>query len=235
MSSGPYFNTELYCRVALYPNQLDNDIYKNLKNNLIKKYQGKCYKSYGLITKIHKISERSEGKLIPEDFSSSVYYNVKFSCRLCRPLKNSFIVAEVIGISQAIVYLRNGDIQIYVLDIKHGVNPNNFVYDERTSALIANIGNNRGKPVEAGDFLKVKVDGVRLEHGESNIVVMGILESLASSKESNDSILQQDNANEDMTPYEDYMAQENDLEQTSENNSDSTESEEKKPKKKKSN
>ncbi len=205
--SGPYFNTELYCKVGLYPNQMDNDIYKNFKQNVIKKYQGKCYKSYGLIVKVHKISERFEGKLIPEDPSASAHYNVKFSCRLCKPLIGSLVVCEVIGISKSIIYLKNGKIDIFILDSKNDVNPNNFVYDERRNALIANIGNNKGKPVENGDFLKVKVLGVKIEHGVNKIVVIGSLESMASEKESNESILQQDDDKEDFQPYDEYVQQ----------------------------
>lgn len=236
--SGPYFNTELYCKVGLYPNQMDNDIYKNLKQNVIKKYQGKCYKSYGLIVKVHKISERSEGKLIPEDTSASAHYNVKFSCRLCKPLINSLIVCEVIGISKSIIYLKNGKIDIFVLDSKNDVNPNNFVYDERRNALIANIGNNKGKPVENGDFLKVKVLGVKIEHGVNKIVVIASLESLASEKESNESILQQDDDKEDFQPYDEYVIQQDkiieDVELTTDSSTDISSSEEKqKPKKKK--
>lgn len=234
--SGPYFNTELYCKVGLYPNQMDNDIYKNLKQNLIKKYQGKCYKSYGLIVKVHKISERSEGKLIPEDTSASAHYNVKFSCRLCKPLMNSLIVCEVVGISKSIIYLKNGKIDIFVLDSKNDVNPNNFVYDERRNALIANIGNNKGKPVENGDFLKVKVLGAKIEHGVNKIVVIGSLESLASEKESNESILQQDDDKEDFQPYDEYVVQQDKLNDDANTVSDSSveeSSSEEKPKKKK--
>lgn len=236
--SGPYFNTELYCKVGLYPNQMDNDIYKNLKQNVIKKFQGKCYKSYGLVVKVHKISERSEGKLIPEDPSASAHYNVKFSCRLCKPLINSLIVSEVVGISKSIIYLKNGKIDIFVLDSKNDVNPNNFVYDERRNALIANIGNDKGKQVENGDFLKIKVLGVKIEHGVNKIVVIGSLESMASEKESNESILQQDDDKEDIQSYTEYVAQNeknDDVSITSsvESSEDETENKEVKPKKKK--
>jgi len=205
--SGPYFNTELYCRVALSPNQMDNDIYKHLKNNLIKKYQGKCYKSYGLIVKIHKINERSAGMLIAEDASASAYYNVKFSCRLCKPLKNSIIVCEVMAISKSIIYLKNDKIDAFVLDSRNDVNPNNFIYDEKRNALIANIGNNQGVPVIEGVFLKVKVQGVRIEHGVNKIVVIGTLESMASQKESNDSIIKRDDDDEDYKNYDEYNKQ----------------------------
>ncbi len=36
---------------------MNNDIYKNLKENIIKKLQGKCYKSFGYISKIYKIEQ----------------------------------------------------------------------------------------------------------------------------------------------------------------------------------
>ena len=45
----PYINTHLHATIGLYPSQFDNDIYKHLKNNLIRKLQGKCYKHYGYI------------------------------------------------------------------------------------------------------------------------------------------------------------------------------------------
>jgi hypothetical protein len=165
---------------------------------------------------------------------------VKFSCRLCKPLINSFIVCEVIGISKSIIYLKNGKIDVFVLDSKNDVNPNNFVYDERRNALIANIGNNKGKPVENGDFLKVKVLGVKIEHGVNKIVVIASLESLASEKESNESILQQDDDKEEYQSYNEYVAQEDSLtdsvDLTSDSIKETSSSEEKpKPKKKKSN
>lgn len=201
--SGPYFNTELYCKVGLYPNQMDNEIYKNLKQNVIDKYEGKCYKSYGLIVKIYKINERSEGKLIPEDTSASAHYNIKFSCKLCKPLINSSIICEVKSISKSIIYLKNGKIEIFILDSKIDVNLNNFIYDERRNALIANIGNNKVKPVENGDFLKVNVLGVKIEDGVNKIIVIGSLENLASTEEINDYISQQDN---DIYNKEDFKA-----------------------------
>ncbi len=57
--SSPYIDTELYSRILIRPQQINNDIYINLKNNLKKKVEKKCNK-YGFITKIYKILDFSE-------------------------------------------------------------------------------------------------------------------------------------------------------------------------------
>ena len=51
--STPYLDSELYSRILIRPQQINNDIYINLKNNLKKKVEKKCNK-YGFITKIYK-------------------------------------------------------------------------------------------------------------------------------------------------------------------------------------
>ena len=50
----PYINTKLYTNVILYPNQMNNDIYKNLKDNLIKSIENKCFIDYGYIIKVYE-------------------------------------------------------------------------------------------------------------------------------------------------------------------------------------
>ena len=112
--SGPYFNTILHSTVTLYPNQMDNDIYKHLKMNLIRKLEGKCFGMYGHISKIYKITDRSEGMLVPEDPNASVVYNIQFSCKLCRPLKDSIIICEVDKINRVMILFRNGPIHIFI-------------------------------------------------------------------------------------------------------------------------
>jgi len=111
------------------------------------------------------------------------------------------------AISKSIIYLKNDKIDAFVLDSRNDVNPNNFIYDEKRNALIANIGNNQGVPVIEGVFLKVKVQGVRIEHGVNKIVVIGTLESMASQKESNDSIIKRDDDDEDYKNYDEYNKQ----------------------------
>jgi len=200
--TAPYFNTNLYTTVSLHPSQMDNDIYKHLKNNLIRKLQGKCYKSYGYIIKIYKIEERSEGKLIAEDNSASASYDVKFSCKLCKPLKNTLIICEIIQINKSIIYLKNGPIHVFILDNGGNINQNNFIYNDRKNVLLANVGNNKGVPVIVGTFVKVKVIDTKIE--TQRIIVLGTMESMATKKESDESIVMRERDDE-FIDYNEYV------------------------------
>ncbi len=205
----PYFKTYLYITVTLHPSQKNNDIYKHLKNNLTRNLQGKCYKSYGHISKIYKIEERRGGTMVPEDSSASATYQVKFSCKLCRPLKNTTIICEVKSINKSLIHVVNGPINVLIFEGHDHINQNNFVYDEKRNALLANIGNGKGIPITPGTYVKVKVINSLLEHGSPKIVVLGTLENLASRKESNDSIMMKENDDSEFVEYNKYVKQEN--------------------------
>jgi DNA-directed RNA polymerase subunit E'/Rpb7 len=219
----PYFNTFLYSTVSLHPSQMTNDIYIHLKNNLIRKLVGKCYKSYGYISKIYKIEERSTGKLIAEDPTASASYDIKFSCKLCRPLKNTVIVCEVIQINKSLIYLRNGPIHVFIFEGSDNINKTNFVYDERRNVLLAVIGNGKGIPVVIGTYIKIKVDDCRIENGSNKIIVLGILESLATKNDIDDSLLIRENDNIPFVEYDEYLTKESEHNNTSSNiNEDDT-------------
>ena len=118
LTSGPYFNTYLYTTLLLRSHQMNNDIYKNLKNNLEKKYLNKCYDSYGYISKIYLIEKYECTGMPPEDPTCSAVFNVKFSCKLCRPLINTNIIATVSDINKEVINLTFGPI-IILLNVKN--------------------------------------------------------------------------------------------------------------------
>ena len=204
----PYFNTYLYTTVTLHPSQMNNDIYKHLKSNLIKSLQGKCYKGYGHISKIYKIEDRRGGNIVAEDSSASATYQVKFSCKLCRPVKNTTIICEVNAINKSLIYLTNGPINVLIFEGHDQINQSNFIYDEKRNALLANIGNGKGVPISVGAHVKIKVVGSLLEHGSQKIIVMGTLENLATKKESDDAIMMKENDDSDYIEYNEYIKQE---------------------------
>jgi len=179
---GPYFNTYLYTNVYLHPSQMDNDIYKHLKNNLIKKVENKCYLNYGFISKVYKIEERTGGRIMPEDPTSSATYDIKFSCKLCRPIVGSTIVCEVEGINKTIVCLKNGPI-IMILS-ESNINMQNFMYDEKRNAWLAIMKNNKGIPIVKGSYVKAIVSAIRIEEKTNKILTLGTLEQIATTEES---------------------------------------------------
>lgn len=201
----PYVNTYLYTKVGLHPSQFDNDIYKHLKNNLTRKLQGKCYKGYGYISKIYKIDEKQGGQIIAEDPSASAIYSVKFSCKICRPLKGTVIVCEVMAINKSIIHLRNGPINVLIFEESGAVNQNNFVFDDKKNVLLAKIGNSQKMPVVVGTHVEIKVAASRIEHNSNRILIMGTLENIASKTAIEESIKQREFDGLSFTNYDDYM------------------------------
>jgi DNA-directed RNA polymerase subunit E'/Rpb7 len=189
---------------------MGNDIYKHLKENLNNKLQGKCYNKYGYISKIYKIEERSGGMLIPEDPMASAVYNVKFSCKLCRPLKGTIIICEVVTINRVLVSLRNGPINVMIFEASGTINKDNFVFDEKRNVLMAYVDKNKKKgiPVVKGTFVKIKIIDVRMEDKSARVIVIGTLESIATKAETEESITTRENDDTDYINYNDYVASE---------------------------
>jgi DNA-directed RNA polymerase subunit E'/Rpb7 len=204
----PYINTHLYSVVGLYPSQFDNEIDKHLKENLIRKLQGKCYKNYGFISRIYKIDERLNGELIAENPFASALYKVKFSCKICRPLKGTIIVCEVVSINKSLIYLKNGPINLLIFEENGSINQNNFIFDDRKNVLIAKIGGGQFLPVVVGTFVEVKITASRLEHNSNRIMVAGTLENIASKKAIAESIEHRENDRFDFVNYDDYIEDE---------------------------
>lgn len=218
----PYFNTTLYANITLHPSQMNNDIYKHLKNNLVDRLQGTCFGSYGYISKIYKIEHRSGGKLVAEDNTASAVYDIKFSCKLCKPLKNTFIVCEIITINKSLIVLKNGPINAFVFEGSN-INKNNFTYDEKRDILLANTEAGKGTPVIVGSFAKIKIGDSKMDG--YRIIVIGTLESMATKQEIDISLKKIESDDIQSMKYEEYVAVENVQEtpqnkDTSDNNSD---------------
>jgi DNA-directed RNA polymerase subunit E'/Rpb7 len=97
----PYKNTIFYTRVRLLPVQMNNELYINLKNNLIKKVEKRCNK-YGYINKVYKILSYSDGTINPEDFNASAVFDIKYSASSCIPVENTKIVVKIEKIGRVI-------------------------------------------------------------------------------------------------------------------------------------
>ena len=107
----PYKNTIFYTRVRLLPVQMNNELYINLKNNLIKKVEKRCNK-YGYINKVFKILTYSDGLINPEDFSGSAVFNIKYSGNACIPIENSKIVVRIEKMNNMAILAKNGPIKV---------------------------------------------------------------------------------------------------------------------------
>ena len=168
----PYINTNLAAQVLLRPNQLDNNIYINMKKNLKITLEGKCNK-YGFIQMIHKILDHTDGLMVPEDLTGSVLFNVKYSALVCIPIENTNIICKITNVENNLFTAQNGPILIVLK--QSDVNTDIFAND-RGMVMIKGMN----KKLEKGDFVTVYIRNKRYYSGDTTIIAMARLENVPS-------------------------------------------------------
>jgi DNA-directed RNA polymerase subunit E'/Rpb7 len=202
----PYFNTILKAKVAIQPNQMDNNIRHHLKKNISDKYKDKNYKDYGCIIQIISLVSFSAGELIAEDTRASAIFTVHFRCKLCRPLKNTFITCTVSSINMSMINLVNGPITLMCF-LKHldTINKNKFIIDNKQTFITGINENGERIKVLEGTNIKVKVNSMRIEDGQKNILVYGYLEQLSTKEEIINSIKARESLEEIYVDYDKHV------------------------------
>jgi DNA-directed RNA polymerase subunit E'/Rpb7 len=178
--NNPFIDTILYTTVELSPDQLNNNLYSNLKHNLIKAIEKKCFRSYGYISKIYEILEHDQGRISAEDRYAYVTYKVTFSCRLCHPLEGTQIICKVNQNSELFVNLIRDPIQIYVTADR--VNKDVFVRDSNTNKMRLKTG----EPLDVGMFVKATILAKKFTDKETRIMAFATLDDVATEKEVED-------------------------------------------------
>jgi DNA-directed RNA polymerase subunit E'/Rpb7 len=211
-TTSPYVITQFTTQVGLHPNQMKAGISESLKSNLISSLQNKNFKDYGFISKIYNITETEGGLITPENSLGAAIYNVKFTCKLCRPLVGGYIICKVSNINKEIAFLENGPITcIVTMSGNDQVNKKNFLLNESKMVWMGKRDDDVKftTPIVIGSFIKVKCAGIQIRSGVSRIMIWGILDSIASKSESNEAIIQQENDKLEHVNYDEYI--ENDV------------------------
>lgn len=177
MLVSPYKNTTQYTKIQIKPHQMNSDIMNIMKLVLRKKVEKRCNKN-GFIDEVHRIEEFSEEELRPENLSGCANYYITYHCRLCLPIENSIIVAQVKAINQELILATNGPIMIFVP--KDNIDSNvwnvsdKFFNKETKSNLVVN------------NFIKVEIINRRVNQGDHQIKVIGKLMDFATEEETKD-------------------------------------------------
>lgn len=170
----PYKNTFQYTKIRLEPHYLNSDIITNLEHVLKQKVEKKCNKN-GFIDEIYEIVEYNHGILVPENLSGSAIFDIKYHCRLCLPVKNSIIIAQVKTINQEIVICTNGPLFIFVPKDK---------IDKTLWDVTDNFKNkNTKKNLELNSYVKILIIDKRINQNEYIINTIGKLLDFASPTE----------------------------------------------------
>ncbi len=205
--NSPYITTELTTSVSLEPSQMNNNIYKNLKNNLINRFSGKCFKDFGYISKIYDISKYSDGYVVAENPKSAARFYVTFNCKLCFPLLRKQIICKIDRANRQIMRLNNGPISVLVTT-KDRINKNIFFIDQKTGNLMAKK-DNKSVPITIGDYVKVTIESRQFNDQDTMIMAMGFIEDIATDEEVKESY-EKEFGNDETILYDDYLKLEKD-------------------------
>ena len=177
--TSPYINTTLTTQIQIRPDQMDNRLYLNLKENLSRKLVGKCYKDNGCIVELYKILDYSTPHLIAEDFTSSARTSVMFSCKICKPLEKQEITCRVVAVTKIFLTAENGPIRVIITPDR--INETNFFKDNTNNLRFRNESGSQ--LIKSGDFVKVLISNIEYIHGDKRIKVIGVLNSVASDND----------------------------------------------------
>lgn len=226
-ATSPYFTTKITCVIGLHPKQMGPKINSHLKENIIKKYQNKCFGSSGYISEIYNILSKDGGIIPHENALASAKYKIEFLCKFCRPLKNMTIVCEVIKINKAAVHLRNGPINVYVFENMGKMNEQNFKFDKLENVLKCRISSNDNRYVKVlkGTHINVKCDYVKIDDKTPKMTIWGSMERLSTDEEINDNNIMMESNNLKYVDYDEYIKTEEEYVDESEQNNNEGEEE----------
>jgi DNA-directed RNA polymerase subunit E'/Rpb7 len=201
----PYINTSLYSIVSLDAAQMNNNIYGNLKMNLIKQLEGKCYREYGFINKIYAITERGNGMILPENPLASATFKVKFNCKLCNPLKGTQIICQIEKVISILILSLSGPIKIIVLP--ENINKNIFYMDKNNNLKYRNKG--VSQEIIKGTHVKITILSKTFNDMDNFILVFANLDDIATTDEIEKYYKDEYSTDEkNIMSFEEYMKQE---------------------------
>jgi DNA-directed RNA polymerase subunit E'/Rpb7 len=173
----PIVNTVLSTKVSLYPQQMNNDIYYNLKYNIEKKVQGKC-NEFGYVIKVLKIEDYSEGEVEAENFSGSAVYKIRYLASLCIPVEKSQIIMKIENINNAILLANHGPISCVITPDK----VNNQLFTNEIGKYYYKMDKANKRELQKGDLIKVTILSKKLYKNDI-MISLGFLDELATQGE----------------------------------------------------
>lgn len=175
----PYIYSVLDVKIGLKPEQMNNKLYINLKDNLTKKVDKKCYKNYGYVSEIYKLLDIGNGVICAENLTGSSIFNISFSCKLCRIVENTQLICKITKITRALSLAENGPIVIIITNDK--INNDIFFFDNNN--YLRYRDNTKSKKIEQGDFVIVTILNKEFHHKDERIKAIGFLNGVATEND----------------------------------------------------
>ena len=198
-----FISTKIKSSLSVEP----KDLHSNLDKKIVKKIkldvEGKCIKNGYVRKNSVKLVKRSLGQSLTSHFNGNVIFHVEYLVDLCNPLEGATIECSVVnsnkmGVLAEIIGVEDSPLNILLAKQHH-------------------IENTEFEDLRERDIIKIRVLGKRYEFGDSQITIIGLLES-EYLKQYNETLV----VNDDEEPLE-VMSNDDSQPQSSfsfENNSD---------------
>ena len=174
MLVSPYKDVTQYTKIQIKPHMMNSDIQNIMKLVLRKKVEKRCNKN-GFIDEVHRIEEYKPEDMRPENLSGAVNFDISYHCRLCIPIENTLIIAQVKAINQELILAQNGPVMIFI--------PKDNV-DQSIWDVTDKFMNLKDKTnLKVNNYIKVEVVNKRINQGDHQIKIIGQLLDLATKDE----------------------------------------------------
>lgn len=176
MLVSPYKDVTQYTKIQIKPHMMNSDIQNIMKLVLRKKVEKRCNKN-GFVDEVHRIETFEAEDMRPENLSGAVNFDISYHCRLCIPIENSLIIAQVKAINQELILAQNGPVMIFIPKD----NIDQTVWDVTDKFMHMKDKTN----LKVNNYIKVEVMNKRINQGDHQIKIIGQLLDLASEDEIN--------------------------------------------------
>ena len=174
MLVSPYKDVTQYTKIQIKPHMMNSDIQNIMKLVLRKKVEKRCNKN-GFIDEVHRIEHFKAEDMRPENLSGAVNFDISYHCRLCIPIENTFIIAQVKAINQELILAQNGPVMIFI--------PKDNI-DQTVWDVTDKFMNIREKTnLKVNNYIKVEVINKRINQGDHQIKIIGQLLDMANDEE----------------------------------------------------
>ena len=172
----PFSNKIINNRLLIPSRNLNNELYLNIKYYIKKMYEGKTIK-YGYISKIYRLMKYDSNNIEINNLDCNPFFFVKFSARVCNPIVNTIIVTKVTKINKNFIVSENGPITC--ITKYSNINDSKFRLDDEKNV----IENKTNTKLDINKYVKVLIQAKRMYTNDKNIVILGYIINIASSKE----------------------------------------------------
>jgi len=158
-----FISTKIKSSFSVEPKDLNSNLNKIILKKIKENVEGKCIKNGYVRKNSVKLIKRSLGKSLTSHFNGNVIFHVEYLVDLCNPLEGISIECSVINSNKMGVLAELNGVEESPLNI--------------LLAKQHHIDNPEFEDLRERDIINIRVLGKRYEFGDSQITIIGLLES----------------------------------------------------------